>query len=95
MKDTVQIPCPCEDDAGQSCGLDTEGERLTIIREPAHKVTRTIQLQITETFSDLELATATLAARERECSAHKVLAERLRANAARLLRNGGLEVHNA
>ena len=54
-----------------------------------HKLTRRLTLEVTHKFSDMDSATARLAAIERGCSLNKVLRERLKADVIRTLRNAG------
>ena len=52
-------------------------------------LTRRMTLEVTHRFSDMDAATARLAAIERGCSLNKVLRERLKSDVIRTLRNAG------
>lgn len=60
-----------------------------------HRLTRRMTFEVTHKFSDIDAATARLAAQERGCSLNKVLRERLRADVVRVIRNAGYTVDNA
>ena len=54
-----------------------------------HTLTRRMTLEVTHRFSDMDAATARLAAIERGCSVNRVLRERLKSDVIRTLRNAG------
>ena len=55
-------------------------------------LTRRMTLEVQHYFSDVDAATARLAAVERGCSVNKVLRERLKYDVIRVLRNAGYDL---
>ncbi len=71
-----------------------DGDSSSPIKVPLHKLTRRMTLEVTHMFSDMEAATARLAAIERGCSVNRVLRERLKSDVIRTLRSADYTVED-